>query len=150
MSQSLSKVILHAVFSTKYRAKQILPEYEDDLHAYIAGACRTYRSNAYRVGGTSDHIHIACSLPRTISVSKLLEEVKTSSSKWMKTKCPRCAGFAWQNGYGAFSVSQSQLGSLIRYIDNQKEHHRVTTYKEELIGFLDKYEIEYDERYLWD
>jgi putative transposase len=150
LPQSLSKVILHVVFSTKNREATITGEIRADLHAYLAGICRALESEAFRVGGTENHIHLACTLPRTLTQSKLLEEMKKSSSAWIK-KQPRCpAHFSWQAGYGAFSVSQSQLPALIRYIDVQEEHHRTKTYKEELIELLKKYRVEYDEKYLWD
>jgi putative transposase len=102
------------------------------------------------VGGTDNHIHIACTLPRTLPLSKLLEEVKKSSSKWIKEVSADCENFAWQSGYAVFSVGQSQIRGLIRYINNQKEHHRKRTYREEVLEFLHKYEVTYDERYLWD
>jgi len=121
-----------------------------DLHAYIAGICRKYNSSAYRVGGVENHIHIACSLPRTLTVSKLLEEIKISSYKWVKLQNPKYSQFAWQAGYGVFSLGQSQLEILIHYIDNQKEHHRVKSYQEEVLEFLKKYELDYDEKYLWE
>ncbi|NOY81619.1 MAG: IS200/IS605 family transposase [Kiritimatiellaeota bacterium] len=150
MPQSLSKILLHLVFSTKNRERWIDPAVRSDLHAYLAGACRAIHSEAYRVGGTDDHVHIACTLPRTLTVSKLLEEIKKSSSAWMKTQGAQYAGFAWQAGYGAFSLGQSQLPILLQYIDKQEEHHRTRTFKEELLEFLERYAIEYDERYLWD
>jgi putative transposase len=150
MPQSLSKIILHLVFSTKNRARLILPEFSADLHAYIAGICTTVKSHAYKIGGTENHVHIACSLPRTITVGDLLEAIKTGSSKWMKSKSTRSSSFAWQAGYGAFSCGQSQLPVLINYIENQNEHHRDKKFEEELIELLKLYEVEYDERYLWD
>ena len=150
MAQSLSKILIHAVFSTKKRTKLILPEFEAELHGYIASTCREYKSNAYKVGGTENHIHIACTLPRIITVSKLMEEVKGSSSKWMKINGTRCSNFAWQAGYAVFSLGQSQLDTLIRYIENQKNHHQRVSFKEELLKILKKYNVEYDERYLWD
>ncbi len=150
MSQSLSKVLLHVVFSTKQRRKLIPAEVAEELYAYIAGICRQLQSEAYRVGGTEDHVHIACTLPRTIAVSKLLEEVKKASSVWIKGRDVRCRDFAWQAGYGAFSLGQSQLGALIRYIENQREHHRTRSFKEELLVLFDKYGVAYDERYLWN
>ena len=150
MPQSLSKILLHIIFSTKNRSKLILPEFENELHAYLAEICKANNSNAYKVGGTENHTHIAFSLPRTLTVSSLLEEVKSSSSKWMKSKSPRCSLFAWQNGYGAFSLGQSQLPTLIRYIENQHEHHKQKSYEEELLEFLKLYEVEFDEKYLWD
>ncbi len=150
MAQSLSQILLHVVFSTKYRKALIPDKFESGLHAYIAEICRACNSNAYRVGGIDNHIHIACSLPRTITVSKLLEEIKRSSSKWMKTISPEYANFAWQNGYGVFSLGQSRLPYLVRYIDNQKEHHRRKSFQQELLQTLKKNNITYDERYLWD
>lgn len=150
MSQSLSKILLHIVFSTKNRIDLIPVDRMKDLHAYLAGACRAYHSEAFRVGGTGNHVHIACTLPRTQTVSKLLEEIKKSSSQWMKIQDFKCPKFAWQAGYGVFSLGQSQLESLIGYIDHQEEHHQKRTYKEELLELLHKYKIEYDEKYLWD
>jgi REP element-mobilizing transposase RayT len=106
--------------------------------------------DAFRVGGTADHIHIACTLPRTLTVSNLLEGIKKSSSSWLKQQngIPSC--FAWQSGYGVFSVGESQLPTLLRYIDNQKEHHRTRSFKEEYLEFLKRYGVDYDEKYLWN
>ncbi len=150
MAQSLSKVLLHLIFSTKNRHPWIREDVQPKLHAYLAGTCRAIGSQAYRVGGTDDHVHIACLLPRTLAISKLLEEIKKSSSAWMKKQGTAYTDFTWQTGYGAFSLGQSQLETIIRYIENQKEHHEKRTFKEELIEFLEKYRVEYDERYLWD
>jgi putative transposase len=150
MAQSLSRIILHVVFSTRHREASIPNEVAADLHAYLAGICRALGSEAFRVGGTQDHVHIACTLPRTLTVSKLLEEIKSSSSAWIKTKDSRCRDFAWQAGYGAFSLGQSQLGALLQYIDRQVVHHQSTSFHDELLELLQKYGIEYDERYLWD
>ena len=150
MPQSLSNVLVHLIFSTKLRQRLIRPEIEGELYPYLAAACRGCGCPAHQVGGTEDHVHVACSLGRTIPVSKLLEEIKKNSSKWIKTKGPQYAGFAWQGGYGAFSVGQSQLESLRRYIAGQKEHHRHKTFQEEFREFLRRYRIEYDERYVWD
>ena len=150
MAQSLSKIFLHLVFSTKNREPWITPEVRPTLHSYLAGAVRNLNAEAYRVGGVADHVHIACTLPRTMPVSKLLEEIKTSSSAWIKQQAPTCAGFAWQAGYGAFSLGQSQLDTLIEYVDAQEEHHRKWTFKEEFVEFLKRYGVDYDERYVWD
>ena len=150
MPQSLSKVLLHIVFSTKNREKTIPEDSIDTLHAYLAGTCRALGSEAYRVGGTRDHVHIACTLPRTVTIAKLLEETKKSSSAWVKKQPDGHRLFAWQAGYGAFSVGQSQLPALIEYIDGQREHHRTRTFREELVGFLKEYGVEYDDKYLWD
>lgn len=150
MAQSLANILLHLVFSTKNREPLIETELQPRLHAYLAGACRALGSQAYRVGGTENHVHIACSLPRTLTVATLLEEIKKSSSAWIKQQGDGYALFKWQAGYGAFSVSQSQLPALVRYIDNQEEHHRTRMFKEELLEILQRYGVEYDERYLWD
>ena len=150
MAQSLSKILLHVVFSTKNRSESIPKDLEEPLHAYLAGIIRTNGSEAFRVGGTGNHIHIACSLPRTLTVSKLLEEVKKSSSIWIKKQHPDCKTFAWQAGYGVFSLGESQLDVLVRYIDRQREHHRKKTFQDEYLEILHKYRIEYDDRYVWD
>ncbi|KPA13218.1 transposase [Candidatus Magnetomorum sp. HK-1] len=150
MPQSLSKALLHVIFSTKNRDRIISKNIQPKLYAYTAGICRKIESQAYRVGGTDNHIHIACSLPRTLTISKLLEEVKKSSSKWLKTQDDTLRTFSWQAGYGAFSLGQSQIDDLLKYIDNQEQHHKIKTYKEEFKDLLHKYNIEYDERYLWD
>jgi REP element-mobilizing transposase RayT len=116
----------------------------------VASICRACNSPSHALGGTEDHVHISLTLGRTISVADLVAEIKASSSKWMKTKGPQYAGFAWQNSYGAFSIGQSQLPALRRYISNQKEHHRRRTFQEELREFLKRYQVGYDERYVWD
>ena len=150
MAQSLSKVLLHLVFSTKNREKIIMKTLQPKLHAYLAGTCRNLGSEAYRVGGTEDHVHIACTLSRTITTAKLMEEIKKSSSIWVKKQDESLRSFSWQGGYGVFSLGQSQLGTLINYIENQHRHHQKQTFKEELTAILIKYNIDYDERYLWD
>ncbi len=149
MAQSLSHILLHLIFSTKDRDTVIPDELKDELYSYLAAACDAHGSHAYRIGGMPDHVHIACTLPRTVTVSKLTEEIKKSSSKWIKERDRRCGGFSWQGGYGAFSLGQSQLDALIRYIDLQREHHEKKTFKDEFIAFLHKYKVDYDERYLW-
>jgi REP element-mobilizing transposase RayT len=150
MAQSLSNVLLHVVFSTKNRQPWIDTDIAEELLRYVGGICRELKCPTQKIGGVDDHVHIACSLSRTITIAKLVEEIKTGSSKWIKTKGDRFADFAWQNGYGAFSIGQSQLADLIRYIANQREHHRRVSYQDEFRQFLAKYEIEYDERYVWD
>ncbi len=120
------------------------------LHAYLATVARNTECECYRAGGVDDHVHLAIRLTRTITVAKLVEELKTSSSKWLKTQSPSLGAFAWQRGYGAFSVGPSQLDALLHYIDTQEEHHRTRTFQEEYRAFLKKYGIEFDERYVWD
>lgn len=120
------------------------------LHAYLATVARNVDCECSRVGGVADHVHLAVRLSRTITMAQLIEELKTSSSKWLKTQSPALAAFAWQRGYGAFSVGPSDLNALLHYIDNQEEHHRTRTFQDEYRAFLKKYGIEYDGRYVWD
>jgi REP element-mobilizing transposase RayT len=150
MPQSLSKIYLHIIFSTQDRKPLLFQELQEELYSYLASACNAHGSYASKIGGTTNHVHVATTLPRTISVSKLLEEIKKSSSKWIKTKDTRLNTFSWQKGYGAFSVGQSQLKSLIDYIRHQETHHRRKSFQEEYLEFLKRYKIEYDERYVWD
>jgi REP element-mobilizing transposase RayT len=150
MAQSLSNILLHIVFSTKNRRPVIDQNIELELYKYLATACNTLECSSHRIGGVEDHIHIACSLSRTISVSRLVQELKQDTSKWIKTKGPQYSDFAWQNGYGAFSIGQSQLDDLKRYIANQREHHRRITFQDEFRDLLKRYEITFDERYVWD
>lgn len=150
MAQSLSNILLHLVFSTRQRQRWIDESIADELHDYIGGTCRELKCQPHRVGGTEDHVRIACSLSRAMSVAKLIEEIKTSSSKWIKTKGHRYSNFSWQSGYGAFSVGQSQLGDLRNYIIHQLEHHARVSFQDEFRKLLERYEIPYDEQYVWD
>ncbi|NNC88732.1 MAG: transposase [Akkermansiaceae bacterium] len=153
MPQSLNKVILHMVFSTKDRLPLIDADIRPRLHAFIAKVFREIdppQTQAYRVGGVADHVHIAGSLPRTTTISKLFEIVKKESSRWIKKQGDEYAKFYWQSGYGNFSVAPSQLDHLIRYIDNQEEHHKTVSFQDEFRTLLRKYDIEFDERYVWD
>jgi REP element-mobilizing transposase RayT len=143
-------VILHLVFGTKNRHPWIREDLQPKLHAFLAESCRKAGSHAFRVGGTENHVHIACSLPRTIAIAKLLEDIKKFSSSWIKKQDPDCRNFAWQTGYGAFSVGKSQLPALIHYIDRQKEHHQKRNFRAEYIELLEKYGIEYDTDDLWE
>jgi len=142
--------LLHIVFSTKHRQSWIDVGIEESLFKYLAGACRKLNCPSHSIGAADDHIHIACTLARTMTISKLIEEIKTGSSKWFKLQGDGYADFSWQNGYGAFSVGQSQLGDLRRYIAGQREHHRRVSYQDEFRALLAKYEVEFDERYVWD
>jgi len=150
MPQSLANVLIHVIFSTKNRAPLIHAAIADELYAYLATACRTCQCPALTVGGTTDHVHILCSLARTVSIADLLEAIKADSSKWVKKWQPALSGFAWQNGYGAFSIGQSQVGAVKRYIGRQSDHHRRRTFQDEFREFLRRYEVPYDERYVWD
>ncbi len=148
MPQSLARVLVHLVFSTKNREATIDREVRSALHAYLTGILQNLQCPSLQTGGTADHIHTLFSQARTRSLAEIVEEVKKSSSKWMKQQ--GVPGFSWQAGYGAFSVSGSQTGQVIQYIARQEEHHRKLTFQEEFRIFLDRYGVTYDERYLWD
>ena len=136
MSQSLAQILLHITFSTKYQRPTIYPEIEQELFAYIVSICNDCGCYVHQINCTKDHIHIACNLSRTTAVSKLIEEAKKTSSRWIKTKDQKYEQFYWQKGYGAFSVGMSQLEIVKNYIANQKEHHQYKTFKDEYLEFL--------------
>lgn len=150
MSQSLAYNYIHLVFSTKYREHTILPEIEQKLYDYIAGICKNLESPALQIGGITDHIHILFVLSKKVSLVSFVEEVKKNSSKWIKTQGANYQNFYWQGGYGAFSVSPKKADIVKRYIANQKEHHKKKTFQNEYITFLKQYNVDYDERYVWD
>ncbi len=150
MGQSLVKNYIHIVFSTKYRQPLIQQPVEAALHSYLGGICNHLECQAIKVGGYTDHIHILCMLSKKIALMKLMEEIKSHSSKWIKTKGDAYKKFYWQDGYGAFSVKPPEVNTVIAYIANQHEHHRKKTFPEEYRAFLKKYKVDYDERYVWD
>lgn len=150
MSQSLVKNCIHIVFSTKYRQPLIHEPVEQELYAYLGGICNDLGCHPIKIGGYTDHIHILCMLSKKIALMKLLEELKSHSSKWMKTMGEELKNFYWQNGYGAFSVNSAQVDVVINYITRQKAHHSKITFQDEYRNILNKYEVEYDERYVWD
>jgi len=150
MPQSLSKLYIHIVFSTKKREKSILPNIEEALYKYINGTLKNLKSPLLAVNSVSDHIHILCVQNKNITTAELVESIKTSSSKYLKTLDGRLINFSWQIGYASFSVSPSKFEDVKQYITNQKEHHNREGFKEELIRFLRKYQINFNEKYLWD
>jgi REP element-mobilizing transposase RayT len=150
MSQSLVKNYIHIVFSTKYRQPLIHPPIEAELHSYLGGECNRLECQSIKVGGFTDHIHVLCMLSKKIALMKLVEEIKSHSSKWIKTKGDDYSNFYWQDGYGAFSVNPAQVDAVIQYIANQHEHHSKKTFQDEYRAILKKYGMEYDERYVWD
>jgi putative transposase len=150
MSQTLTSLLVHLIFSTKDRVNIITPEVEPDLFAYMGGILKNQGSRLLDAGGTSDHVHLLISQSKNIALSALMEELKKSSSAWIKTAGRTFRDFHWQDGYGAFSIGQREMPELKRYIANQKEHHRLQTFQQELIQFLEEYGIDYDVRYLWD
>jgi putative transposase len=150
MAQTLTSLLVHIVFSTKHRQLIITPEIEPHLFAYMGGILRNNNSRLLTAGGTMDHIHLLVSQSKNIALSELVMDVKKDSSSWIKTQDRAFRNFHWQDGYGGFSVGVAEVPRLRRYIGNQKEHHRKVTFQEELLQFLKEYEIEYDERYLWN
>ena len=150
MGQSLVKNYVHIVFSTKHRKPLISDPVETELHSYLGGICNKLGCQVIKVGGYTDHIHILCLLSKKITLVKLLEELKSHSSRWIKTKGGVYTNFYWQDGYGAFSVNPSEVEVVKHYIANQKEHHSKKTFQDEYKAFLKKYDVEFDERYVWD
>ena len=150
MAQSLSKIIVHIVFSTKDRVPHIFQDIQPELFAYLASISREKGWECYRVGGVADHVHLAVRQPRTGAISDFIGILKKSSTNWLKRKGRQFGTFRRQHGYGAFSVAPSQLIDLIQYINRQAEHHKQVSFQDEYRRILDKYDIEYDERYVWD
>jgi REP element-mobilizing transposase RayT len=150
MANTYTCLHYHAVFSTKNRERWISPEIEERVWAYLGGIARQNQITPLLIGGVDDHIHMLFRIPPTMTVSEALKRIKGGSSGWIKEQFPGLRNFGWQDGYAAFSVSKSQIGEVEDYIRNQREHHRVKTFQQEYREFLDKHEIDYDERYLWD
>jgi putative transposase len=150
MPQSLARLYVHLIFSTKHREPLLTDAVRDSLHAYMAKVLQNFGCFPTLVNSVEDHVHILFELARTVSVSQTVEEVKTASSKWIKTQGEEFAKFAWQSGYGAFSVSASNIASVHRYISDQREHHRAKSFQEEYRAFLRRYGVAFDERYVWD
>jgi len=150
MPQSLVQIYVHIIFTTKHRQMLITEEIEHEVHSYLGGICKRLECQPIIVGGYNDHVHILCMLSKKITLIKLLEEVKSHSSKWVKTLDESLQNFYWQDGYGAFSVNPSEIDVVTSYIANQRAHHLSRSYQEEYRRFLKKYGVEYDERYVWD
>jgi len=151
MSQSLAKILIHAVFSTKERRPflrdQVLRE---EMHHYLGGILKNLQCQPIIVGGVEDHVHVLCALARTCQVAEMVKEMKRGSSLWIKQTHGDQQDFAWQNGYGVFSVGYSQLGQVREYIQDQQRHHLKLSYQDELRLLLKRYAVQYDERYVWD
>ena len=150
MPQSLSKVYVHLIFSTKNRERLLREEIRPDLHAYIGGILRDLDSPCIEINTEPDHAHILFILSRTHTISDVVGQAKRGSSAWLKTRDSVYSQFHWQNGFGAFSISQSAVGEVIEYIRSQSEHHKRLSFQDEFRVFLQRYEIDYDERYVWD
>jgi REP element-mobilizing transposase RayT len=150
MPQSLSYVLVHLVFSTKQRRPFLGEAIRSEMHAYLASVLNHSENICVRVGGVADHVHIALLLARNESMAHLVERVKVSSSKWIKTKGPEFARFGWQRGYAAFSVGPSDRAALVRYIDAQATHHQRRDFQAEMRAMFEKYGVEFDEKFVWD
>jgi putative transposase len=147
MSHTYISDLVHCVFSTKERRNLIRPEIQSDLWAFLGGIARKNGFKALIVGGTENHVHVLLSLPTQMPLAKAMQLIKGVSSHWMNEN--HAKGFAWQQGYGAFTVGISQKDDTIAYIQSQAEHHRKRSFEEEFVAFLKKHNVEYDPRYVW-
>jgi REP element-mobilizing transposase RayT len=151
MPQSLAKILVHTVFSTKDRRPLLRDKpLREELHRYLGGILTNHDCQPIIVGGTEDHVHILSTLSRTGTAAEMVKEAKRASSLWLKTKSPGLKDFAWQNGYGIFSIGNSQVETVRIYIAGQEEHHRKISFQDEFRLLLGRYKIEFDERYVWD
>ena len=150
MAQTLVQIFIHAVFSTKNRADMITPEIETELFAYMGGIAANNNSKLVAANGTANHIHLLILLSKTIGISEIVGDIKRNSSRWIKSKGDKFKTFGWQDGFAAFSVGQTQIPMVKEYIAKQKEKHDSRKFEDEMRMFYDKYEIEFDERYVWD
>jgi REP element-mobilizing transposase RayT len=149
MSQSLAKIVIHVVYGTKNREPFLNKNIRAKLYAYTVGILDTLNCITITINAVEDHIHLLVILSKNITVSKMLEEIKKGTSRWLKTQGNNFNGFSWQGGYGAFSVSESQIPKVIEYINNQEQHHQKISFKDELKALLKKHNIEFNEQYLW-
>jgi putative transposase len=149
MANTYTSLHYHIVFSTKNREPFIKKDMRERIWAFLGGIARENKMTALYIGGTEDHIHILLMAPPAMALSKMVQLLKGGSSKWIHETFPEMRGFAWQDGYGAFTVSKSHLPEIVRYIQGQEEHHRAKTFQEEYVAFLREHGIEYDERYVW-
>ena len=149
MAQSCVSCSVHYVFSTKDREPWITPEIRSTLHQYIAGIVKQHTTGPLKIGGTENHVHALVSLPSTLTIAKAAQLMKGGSSKWVHDTFPELRHFCWQNGYGAFSVSASQVNSVIQYIADQQRHHRTTSFEEEFLLLLKRHKTEYDPHYVF-
>ena len=151
MPQSLAKILLHTVFSTKERRPFLRDEpLREELHRYLGGILTNLGCQPLVIGGVDDHVHLLFALSRTATVADVVKELKRGFSVWLKSRSPALVDFAWQNGYGVFSIGPSQVDAVRAYIAGQAEHHRKTSFQDELRELFRRYEIEFDERYVWD
>jgi putative transposase len=151
MPQSLSQILIHVVFSTKERRPFLQDQLlREELHRYLGGILAKLECQPLIVGGVEDHVHFLCALSRNCTAADMIKEVKRSSSAWIKTKDPALAAFAWQAGYGVFSIGASQIDDVRNYIAQQEQHHRQMSFQDEFRKLLQRYGVEFDESYVWD
>ena len=150
MAHTYTNLLFHIVFSTKARVPLLDADLKPRLFAYMGGIIRELGGTALLINGPSDHVHILALLPAKLAISEVVRKVKANSSGWVHREFPDQWSFAWQTGFAAFTVSHSQKQSALDYIANQEEHHRTVSFKDELLAFLKKHEIAYDEKYLWE
>ena len=150
MPQSLVSLLVHVVFSTKHREPLIAPEIEADLFAFMTSVLKNHDSRLLAANGTADHVHLLISVSKNVALSHLIQELKKSTSRWVKTRGLKFRNFQWQDGYGAFTIGESGVPALKQYIARQKEKHLKKSFENELVEFLKKYDIAFDERYVWD
>jgi putative transposase len=150
MPQSLTRIYIHLVFGTKHRHPWLNESIRPMLHAFMAGSFRKFDSQMVCVGGMSDHIHALFRLSKNHRLSDVVERLKTDSSVWLKTQGKDFADFAWQNGYGAFSVDASRLQMVVNYVSSQEQHHRRLSFKQEVMDLFLKHKLDYQEKFFWD
>jgi putative transposase len=150
MPQSLARVVVHVVFSTKNRERFLTNALRGELFPYFATVLTDHDCVPIQIGGVEDHVHLLFGISRTKTIAQIVETLKTSTSKWIKTKSSDFSGFHWQSGYGAFSLSQSDLDHAMKYVANQEAHHAKMSFQDEYRLFLKRYGIAFDERYVWD
>ncbi len=150
MPSTYSNLLYHIIFSTKDRQPLITPALQEELYLYVAGIVRGQNGLPLEIGGVPDHLHLVIRINPDVSVSEIVRLVKANSSKWVNERAAGMGRFAWQRGYGAFTLSFSQLSAVRRYVRSQAEHHRVRTFQDEFVTFLTRHGIEFDERFLWD
>ena len=149
MAHTFTNLSYHAIFSTKDRRPLIKEDFRDRLFGYIGGILDQRDGRLIRAGGTADHVHLLFQVPASKSLAEIMRAVKAISSKWIHETFSDASGFSWQSGYAAFTVSQSALSKVAAYIENQKEHHRIQTFDDEYKAFLDRHDIEYDDRFMF-
>ena len=150
MAGTYTQLLAHVVYSTKHRQPVIKPAMREALYQHIGGIIHNKKATKLEIGGTADHLHLLIQLHQENAVADLVRDIKANSSAWIHEQFPAMRDFAWQAGYGAFTVSHSMRDVVERYVRNQEEHHRKRTFQEEFLEFLRRHEIAYDERYIWD